>query len=47
VINGNVIGQGEFVGRFQIQDIKKDKIILQNGQKTHIIELTKEDTSEE
>lgn len=42
VINGNVVAEKEFVGKFKLVDIKKDKIILQNGQKTYIIELIKE-----
>ncbi|MBU2541042.1 MAG: hypothetical protein KJ593_03975 [Candidatus Omnitrophica bacterium] len=47
VINGDVIAENEFVGEFQLKEIKKDKIILQNGQKTYIIELTKEGASED
>lgn len=47
VINGNVFAENDFVGKFQLQGIKKDKIILQNGQNTHIIELIKEEEREQ
>lgn len=46
VINGNVFAEREFIGSFKLKEIKKDKIILQNGEKSHIIELTKEEESE-
>ncbi len=42
VINGNVIAENALVGKFKIVGIKKDKIILQNDQKTYIIELIKD-----
>ncbi|MEW6009163.1 MAG: hypothetical protein AB1629_05985 [Candidatus Omnitrophota bacterium] len=42
VINGNVIAENETVGKFKIVGVKKDKIILQNGKKTYIIELIKD-----
>ena len=43
----NIIAEGEYIGKFKVEEIKKDKIILQNGQNTHIIELTKEVESEQ
>ncbi len=46
VINGNVIAENDSVGNFKLKEIKKDKIILQNGENTHIIELIKEDAGE-
>lgn len=46
VINGNVIAENDLVGNFKLKEIKKDKIILQNGENTHIIELIKEDAGE-
>lgn len=46
VINGNVLAENDSVGNFILKEIKKDRIILQNGENTHIIELIKEDAGE-
>jgi hypothetical protein len=47
VINGNVIAENDSLGGFTLKEIKKDKIILQNGENSHIIELIKEEPSEQ
>lgn len=47
VVSGDVFAEGEFIGKFKLEKIKKDKIILQNGENTHIIELIKEVESEQ
>lgn len=43
IINGNIVGKGQMIGLYTIQDIKEDRVILLKDGETSVLQLKKEE----